>query len=654
MRKIITLIGCLLLSTALMAQNTGQLYNDGKLYVSPQTLMTAESDFINDTAGHYNNDGEVLLRGSFRNDGQAGFKKKGGLTRFEGYGIQEISGVKAAKYYNILFKNNHDQYPFHLSGKMIVFGMADLVRGILENKTFGGTIIFKDGATHQDVSDQSYVEGAIIKEGDGAFVYPIGKKGYFRPAATLLESGQQMELSGEYLWKNSDSQYDHQEKETNIAFIDDQEYWQIDNNQHISDSVYVRLSWRDVTTSQEILDAAEKGSHDYRVVVVHWNPDKQIWVNVGGTTEQSKKTVTSDLVGDYGVFALGLIRDWDVCKKVINITIQADKQSDENHLSVTYDGDCSDIYETSLYEKWGAVISNQDNYGDHGLPETADFITDQGQNGEDTDGDGDIDRVEIPNIGTWTVHDNGQVTYASDILFPSDPQSMRYTVSDQMGNIRDSVFINIRYVYDAPVANDDESKDNLPDIPVSLSVLDNDESASQEGLAPTSIDLIGSAGSICMEKDRVGKCKVLSVPDEGKWKANQQGDIIFTPNKDFHGSPTPIHYTVEDKNGQKSNEASVTIGVIEGHDFFIPSGFTPNNDGHNDVWKVYGSTIQKVYIMVYNQYGQRMFDSRDVNVGWDGRFKGKLQPTGVYVYYARITFYDGAEVTKKGSITLIR
>src|SRR5699024_6624873 len=106
--------GILLCCSTLSAQEAGQLYNTGKLYVSPQTLMTAEADFVNAKEGSYKNDGEVLLKGDFTNNGVAGFTQDSGLTRFEGKEIQKINGSRAARYYDIFFGNNSAQYAYFL------------------------------------------------------------------------------------------------------------------------------------------------------------------------------------------------------------------------------------------------------------------------------------------------------------------------------------------------------------------------------------------------------------------------------------------------------------------------------------------------------------------------------------------------------------
>jgi gliding motility-associated-like protein len=58
--------------------------------------------------------------------------------------------------------------------------------------------------------------------------------------------------------------------------------------------------------------------------------------------------------------------------------------------------------------------------------------------------------------------------------------------------------------------------------------------------------------------------------------------------------------------------------------------------------------------LVYNQWGEKVFESNAPSTGWNGLFGGKPQPVGVYVYVLRVTKTNGETVNKKGSVTLIR
>ncbi|TKC60030.1 T9SS type B sorting domain-containing protein [Pedobacter hiemivivus] len=105
------------------------------------------------------------------------------------------------------------------------------------------------------------------------------------------------------------------------------------------------------------------------------------------------------------------------------------------------------------------------------------------------------------------------------------------------------------------------------------------------------------------------------------------------------------------------SDATTFTGKAEnplGNEIFIPNTFTPNNDGKNDILYVYGNTIAKLKLRVYNQWGQFLYESLSIQNGWDGTYRGTLQPNGVYVYYLDADFNDGTKATKKGTITLLR
>jgi gliding motility-associated-like protein len=88
--------------------------------------------------------------------------------------------------------------------------------------------------------------------------------------------------------------------------------------------------------------------------------------------------------------------------------------------------------------------------------------------------------------------------------------------------------------------------------------------------------------------------------------------------------------------------------------FDIPSAFSPNRDGVNDVFLVKGFGIAKFSIKVFNRWGQLMFESNDPAIGWNGAFKGNIQPMDAYAYVINVEFSDGTTATKNGSVTLLR
>lgn len=100
--------------------------------------------------------------------------------------------------------------------------------------------------------------------------------------------------------------------------------------------------------------------------------------------------------------------------------------------------------------------------------------------------------------------------------------------------------------------------------------------------------------------------------------------------------------------------ASVTVVVIPLDDVYVPSAFTPNGDGKNDVFRVYSSHVAEMEFQIFNRWGQMVFETKDKGKGWDGTFSGKSEPVDTYVYVVIAKKYDGTVVKKKGTVTLIR
>lgn len=99
-----------------------------------------------------------------------------------------------------------------------------------------------------------------------------------------------------------------------------------------------------------------------------------------------------------------------------------------------------------------------------------------------------------------------------------------------------------------------------------------------------------------------------------------------------------------------SNEDQVMVKVVAG--VFVPTAFTPNNDGKNDNWTIpYLDPSWGASVNVFNRYGQLVYHVTGSTVNWNGIFKGILQPPGTYVYF--IHFKDG-KPDLKGTVNLIR
>lgn len=103
--------------------------------------------------------------------------------------------------------------------------------------------------------------------------------------------------------------------------------------------------------------------------------------------------------------------------------------------------------------------------------------------------------------------------------------------------------------------------------------------------------------------------------------------------------------------------ATVQVIVVPKYEVFIPNVFTPNGDGSNDYFEVFGNkeAWKQFEVQVFNRIGEKVYDSNDMNFKWDGTYKGIVQNPAVYVYLVKVVYLNNyTEKLFKGSITLVR
>lgn len=86
----------------------------------------------------------------------------------------------------------------------------------------------------------------------------------------------------------------------------------------------------------------------------------------------------------------------------------------------------------------------------------------------------------------------------------------------------------------------------------------------------------------------------------------------------------------------------------------VPTGFSPNGDGNNDILYVRGFNIETIDFKIYNRWGELVFESFDQSYGWDGTYKGELQEMEAYAFTLWVKFYDGTTAKRQGNVTLLR
>jgi gliding motility-associated-like protein len=124
----------------------------------------------------------------------------------------------------------------------------------------------------------------------------------------------------------------------------------------------------------------------------------------------------------------------------------------------------------------------------------------------------------------------------------------------------------------------------------------------------------------------------------------------------YDGSFETIRYKLIATIDNCSDSAYVNVKIFKTPaQVFVPTGFTPNRDGKNDIIRPIAVGITKIeYFRIYNRWGQQVFQTVENGKGWDGRIKGQDQGSGVYVWVVKAIDFTGKEFFAKGTLTLIR
>lgn len=100
---------------------------------------------------------------------------------------------------------------------------------------------------------------------------------------------------------------------------------------------------------------------------------------------------------------------------------------------------------------------------------------------------------------------------------------------------------------------------------------------------------------------------------------------------------------------------TINIKVYKGPDIYVPTGFTPDNNGRNDVLRAIPIGMKQFnYFKVFNRWGQPVFVTTNPTIGWNGTMKGSFVPTGTFVWIAEAVDFRGNKIMRRGTVTLIR
>lgn len=114
-------------------------------------------------------------------------------------------------------------------------------------------------------------------------------------------------------------------------------------------------------------------------------------------------------------------------------------------------------------------------------------------------------------------------------------------------------------------------------------------------------------------------------------------------------------YYVTVANSQTGDEAYYEVTISdECETIYVPNAFTPNGDGVNEDFKPVGSNICQYKLWISDLDGVTLFETDDLNAGWDGRYDSKPVDPGIYVWDYEITFVNGEYQENTGFVELLR
>jgi len=148
------------------------------------------------------------------------------------------------------------------------------------------------------------------------------------------------------------------------------------------------------------------------------------------------------------------------------------------------------------------------------------------------------------------------------------------------------------------------------------------------------------------------KLSAKNVYDAYLWNTGETGSSITVH------APDSYWLRITDLHGCRWSD-TITVSLqqhcIEG--FFVPQAFTPNGDGHNDLFKplvLNNENLVRYRFEVYNRWGQTVFKTGQPGVGWDGTINGAKQGSAVYAWVLEYQFENRSAVIIKGTVLLIR
>ena len=155
-----------------------------------------------------------------------------------------------------------------------------------------------------------------------------------------------------------------------------------------------------------------------------------------------------------------------------------------------------------------------------------------------------------------------------------------------------------------------------------------------------------------------GSSTTIRVQGDGsmEWFPNYLIDNSFSNAPIVSPFKTTKYYVKSINKNTCVSYDSVTVTVIGKTVLLLPTGFSPNGDGVNDLFGIIKYlNIEKLNRFdIYDRWGEKVFTTQDINAKWDGTYNGEKLPIGTFIWYVNAKTYDGEAVQQKGNITLLK
>lgn len=274
-----------LLSFVILTETTAQIkvVNDGILTITDSQLVHINGNFSNYSA-QLLNDGDFRLTGDFLNE--VGVTNPGsGIFRFNGILEQQLTLLDTMRMFNVEINNPYG-IVFDGITHLNVFGNLDFTNGLAYTNE-NAMLFFQNDASFFNANPFSHIEGPALKRGNSDFVFPVGKQGFYRPAAI-----SDLNSSGLFQMEYFHETYFDDVKEDLIVKVNDEGYWDIKNK---NNTTFPRLTLNYDATSNMFLELDH-------VDIVHWKDQWETVPSISDGASPAMGITTEDILEAAGLY----------------------------------------------------------------------------------------------------------------------------------------------------------------------------------------------------------------------------------------------------------------------------------------------------------------------------------------------------------------